>query len=160
MSDSIRIMYKQGDVTKMRPKTSFILMHCCNNKGYYNAGVARAIRNKWLGAYESYLSYKHIIGLFLGSVDFWHNKEESMWVANCIGQDGCGPGDRCYVKYECLRNCFVLVRKKALKEKVPVVAPMLGSGLAGGDWKIIKKMIQEELCDHGVSVYIYQLPKK
>ncbi len=37
--------------------------------------------------------------------------------------------------------------------------PMIGSHLAGGDWNIIKKIIQEELKDMEVTIVIYE-PKK
>jgi hypothetical protein len=34
----------------------------------------------------------------------------------------------------------------------------MGAGLAGGDWSVIEKMIQEELCDWGIPVTVYDLP--
>lgn len=32
---------------------------------------------------------------------------------------------------------------------------MIGSGLAGGDWEIIEKIIEEEMYDEDVTIVIY-----
>jgi hypothetical protein len=36
--------------------------------------------------------------------------------------------------------------------------PRIGAGQAGGDWMIIKEMIEEELVRRGVEVTVYTLP--
>jgi hypothetical protein len=35
--------------------------------------------------------------------------------------------------------------------------PKIGSGLAGGDWNKIERIIIEELVDKGVKVFVYEL---
>jgi hypothetical protein len=39
-----------------------------------------------------------------------------------------------------------------------VHAPRIGAGRAGGEWDIIEAMLTIELVDHGIDVYIYDLP--
>ena len=41
--------------------------------------------------------------------------------------------------------------------KFSVQMPKMGCGLAGGDWKIIEKIIIEELCSNDIEVTIYEL---
>jgi O-acetyl-ADP-ribose deacetylase (regulator of RNase III) len=157
--NSNQIVYKKGDVTKPENKNKFILMHCCNDKGVYNAGVAKAIRRKWNGAYRSYYIYvaKNRSGDILGTVDFWKNPEKEMYVANCIGQRSYGRISRKYVNYKALRKCFQQIRKFNENKNYDIICPKLGSGLAGGDWNIISKIVEEEICEYGMNVCVYEL---
>ena len=144
MSNKTKIIYKKGDVTKVKHNNTYILIHCCNNKGVYNAGVARCIRNKWYGAYKTYMDFieKNKGTDILGKVQLWNNpKNLNMYIGNCIAQDGYGRVKKQYVKYDALRSCLKKIKRGALYLKCDIIAPKLGSGLAGGDWNIIEKII-------------------
>ena len=156
-SNNYSITYKKGDVTNHKSDDPYILMHCCNNKGAYNAGVAKCIREKWPHAYYAYVNAYKTEGL--GGVIFWVNKKCDLYIANCIAQDSYGPGDKRYLDYRALRKCFESVRNLCLMSGIrSVIAPKIGAGLAGGKWEKIESMIIEELLYDGkIDVIIYEL---
>lgn len=55
--------------------------------------------------------------------------------------------------YEALTLCMRKINKIFKGENIGL--PQIGSGLAGGDWNRIKKIIQKELIDCNVTVVIY-----
>ena len=56
--------------------------------------------------------------------------------------------------YQAIRDGFNLIASNFSKEN-RIGYPQIGSGLAGGDWQIISKIIDEELIgfDHSVVIY-------
>jgi len=56
--------------------------------------------------------------------------------------------------YEALRKCLQEINKSFNNQRIGL--PLIGCGLAGGDWNIVKAMIQEELKDMSkITVVIY-----
>ena len=51
-------------------------------------------------------------------------------------------------------NCLDIFRGK---EDIKIGCPLLGCGLASGDWRVVSKIIEEELCDKGWKVIVYVL---
>ena len=52
------------------------------------------------------------------------------------------------------------VAKEALSTSASVHMPRIGCGQAGGSWNIVSELIEDELCDTGIEVNIYDLPPK
>lgn len=50
--------------------------------------------------------------------------------------------------------------KDASRWNASVHMPRIGCGLAGGSWGKVEPIIQEELCDKGVQVFVYDLQAK
>jgi len=67
------------------------------------------------------------------------------------------------IRYDSLKDCMLkiayYISDLQEKSKVVISAPMFGSGLAGGDWQIIEKMIKEIWSSIDVIVYFTKLPK-
>ena len=82
----------------------------------------------------------------------------SMYVVNAYTQYNYGAnhadGDKKPVDYEAI----TLVMRKINKifSGLHVGLPLIGCGLAGGDWSIVKKIIQQELKDCDVTVVNYK----
>lgn len=85
--------------------------------------------------------------------------EPGRYVANLIGQhdirwqNGIPP-----IRYSAITKGLKYVRNFCQVYPCTIHMPRMGAGLAGGDWSVIEKMIQEELCDWGIPVTVYDLP--
>lgn len=55
--------------------------------------------------------------------------------------------------YSAIRECMEKVKRFAKMKHLTVAMPKIGAGLAGGDWKIIEKILEEVFTDHDVTVY-------
>ena len=81
-------------------------------------------------------------------------------IVSIFGQVRYGRG-RCFTDYQALRKAFQAIRCMATplparpltRVRIPY---RLGCGLAGGDWNIVKSIIQEELLDYDVIVEIWK----
>ena len=94
----------------------------------------------------------------LGQVQFVEVGPE-LWVANMIAQHGIGrQGPMPPIRYEALRECLQSVRAFTQAHGGFVQMPRIGCGLAGGDWKIISKIVEDELVSHGLFVLVLDLP--
>jgi len=53
-----------------------------------------------------------------------------------------------------MQQCLDVFRER---EDIKIGLPLIGCGLAGGDWRVVSKIIEEELCDKGWKVIVYVL---
>jgi O-acetyl-ADP-ribose deacetylase (regulator of RNase III) len=154
----------KGDVTNPIGDGKKIIVHCCNDINSFGSGVAGCIARKWPTAKEHYHNWAdcdlHTI-FALGQVQFVR-VEHDISVCNLIGQRGINGEeiDGVFlppVRYEALREGFLRVRKAITKVKDPVSLhfPMLGAGLAGGDWVCIYELIREVFEDARLPITIY-----
>ncbi len=85
--------------------------------------------------------------------------EKNVWVANLIGQhdikrsQGSKP-----IRYEAISQGLSCVAQQALSKGASVHMPRIGCGLAGGTWDKIEPIIQVELSDKDIPVFVYDLP--
>lgn len=89
--------------------------------------------------------------------------EDDIMVANMVAQKGIVDKDvtgqidknaKPAIRYGALRVCLSEVNDIAYKMEASLHMPKIGSGLAGGDWKIIEKIIEDVV---SVDVTIYTL---
>lgn len=135
-----------------------IIGHGCNAQGRMGSGVAAAIRETFPKAYETY-SMKYINnGLILGEVVWVKIGPNKKYIANCITQEFMGNDGKRYVDYDAVANCMKDIDKfikTNFKGSVATVAfPLIGAGLAGGDWKIISSIIEKEINNAG-GLFVY-----
>lgn len=134
--------------------TRGILVHGCNCRGVMGGGIALSVKNKWPYVYEVYERTHASMGLKLGSV-LPVKVGEELYVVNAMTQDNLGTSS-IQVDYPAVRKCFAQVRILANATGLPVMYPLIGCGLAGGDWKVVSKIIMEEL--HGTEHHLYIFP--
>ena len=126
------------------------IAHGCNAQGVMGSGVARAIRTTWPLAYTKYRKAFELRGnLKLGSVIIVPCKDKVIF--NCITQKNYGGDGRLYLDYGSLKTCFV--RLNNILHGNELAIPMIGAGLAGGDWNIIKDIINSETPNLDIHVY-------
>jgi O-acetyl-ADP-ribose deacetylase (regulator of RNase III) len=161
------IHYIKGDATE--PVTNgrnAIIAHVCNDEGKWGHGFVMALHAKWPHIKDAYKEwYDHpqggmVVGRFvLGNVQYVV-AERGITVANMIGQRGIeSQFGIAPIRYPDLRIALEKVAQKARHLDADVHMPMIGSGLAGGDWLQIQGIIEVALARNGVDTYIYELPE-
>ena len=138
-----------------------IIVHGCNCHGVMGSGVAAAVRDTYPMAYIHYRQRYENAGLQLGDVIFVGNPANEsasrhvrgatsmpheIIVANALTQFDYGrePG-RVYVDYDALEAAFWRIRAVAKMTGLPVHFPLIGCGLAGGDWSRVEPIIEAAL---------------
>jgi O-acetyl-ADP-ribose deacetylase (regulator of RNase III) len=144
------IRYLDGDATQPVGEDNKFIIHCCNNKRKWGAGFVLALSNRWPSTKTAYLDSN----MELGSCSII-KVEPDIFVINIIAQNGLGRRRIRYVDYEALRIACSNIRSFVMKFKGSIHAPRLGSGLAGGKWSIIERILVEEFVNHGIQVTIY-----
>ena len=142
------ITYKTGSLLDA---SETYIAHGCNCQGKMGAGVAKLIRDKWPIVFEDYIQHDKSMGLRPGDTTVTQ-LDDNKFVINLMTQEYYGTDGKQYVSYEAVRDCFHTVKKLIGGNSLAI--PKIGSGLAGGDWDTIAKIIEEEMGDTPVSVYV------
>ncbi len=155
------IRYVTGDATVPQGEGAKVIVHVCNDIGGWGAGFVLALSARWEKPereYRLWFDRQADPPFILGEVQFVE-AESSLWVANLIGQHGIRRvGGRPPVRYEAIRHGLRRVAEFAMDNNATIHMPRIGSGLAGGKWSEIEKIIDEEICSHGIKVTVYDLP--
>ena len=157
------ICYVKGDATRPDANGNCIIIHCCNDLGYWNAGFVKALSKRWPQperAYRQWAKGDQAPPFALGNVQFVP-VATALWVANIIGQSGIAKDRFSYpppIRYEAIRKGLHTVCAFALDHNASIHMPRMGAGLAGGDWQLIAEIVHTELCSNGISVTVYDLP--
>lgn len=144
------IKYIEGDVLAAPIARTTVLMHVCNNQYVMGAGIALQIAKKWPRVYEMYKLHKT---LELGTCQ-WVTADKDLVVVNMIAQTLEWVDNKPPLSYEALQNCLSEIAEVARHDDLVVRAPKIGSYLAGGEWKIIEKMIETTFTDIEVEIYV------
>ena len=149
------MQFINGNITDV---TFGFVCHQVNCQGVMGAGVALAIRKKWLVAYSKY-KWAYTNGeLKLGNVIFVkiHN---GLHVAHICGQDRYARVG-VHTNYEALHKAIRYISEvrmivnRDMKIMVPVYFPnRMGCGLAGGDWNIVIQIIGKYIPDAKIVNY-------
>ena len=133
-----------------------IIGHCCNCFTTMGSGVAAAIKVKYPEAYDSDCLTTKGDGKKLGTVSLAVVKtpdNQIMAVANLYGQYKFG--NERDLDYDAIYNALVALKGK-LKPTVKTIAfpYKMGCDRAGGDWRIVEKMIEVVFENSGFDVII------
>jgi len=135
------IKYIKGDAT-YPIKDNAIIAHVVNDIGKWGSGFVLAISKKWYTPEEQ---YRRTIKYILGDIQNIQ-VESNIVVVNLIAQHGIyNKNNKLPIKYDALRNCLKKLNEYAIKMKMSIHMPKIGSGLARGNWEIIEKIINEEI---------------
>ncbi len=137
----MKIITKIGNLLDV---TDGHIVHGCNSQGVMGSGVALAVKNKYPLAFQDYRDIYEDEGLNLGEAyPFMPNDRIVVW--NAITQEFFGqPGRNC--SYDAISSCFEDINKAIVdfdhvaKE---IHIPMIGAGLGGGNWEIIREIIEQ-----------------
>jgi O-acetyl-ADP-ribose deacetylase (regulator of RNase III) len=135
----------KGDlIKKAMDKTFDVIIHGCNCQCAMGAGIAKVIKDQFPEAYEADLNTEKGARDKLGSISYATviRNDHEITVVNGYTQFHWS-GSGVLADYEAIRSVMRHVKDKFSGKKVGY--PKIGAGLAGGDWAIISKIIDEEL---------------
>lgn len=99
----------------------------------------------------------------LGNVDFCQvNPFERVYVGNMLAQEYIKQNkhdQNQYLSYEKLKECLSKVADFALVNRLSVQCPLIGTGLAGGDWNLISEMPIKYICSKKIHCHVVKLDK-
>jgi O-acetyl-ADP-ribose deacetylase (regulator of RNase III) len=170
----MKIKYVIGD---MFESPSLILMHGCNAQGVMGSGVAATMRVRCDFAYQSYLKMHQTWGLKVGDVDIASGVDAltgvNRVIVNAITQEFYGRDPNVvYVSYDSIRAAVAVINyelaereesmhyewtftETQMQEGFPTITlPLIGAGLANGDWGQIAKIIEDESYAFQPLVYV------
>ena len=133
----------QGDLVKFAKNGEFdVIVHGCNCECAMAGGIAKQIKKAFPRAYEADCNTASGDANKMGSISFARvnlNNEKLLVIVNGYTQLMAGGN----VNYDALRKVMRQVKQNFYGLRIGY--PMIGSGLAGGEWALIEKIIKEEL---------------
>ena len=133
------------------------IVHGCNAQGVMGSGVALAVKNKYPEAYKAYKEVYDAGNLYLGE-SYPGAVKSDLVIWNAVTQNLYGHKVR-MVSYDAIQTCFESVNQWITENKGMVLTPeevhipMIGAARGGGNWNIIKTIIEETL-DYPVTLWL------
>lgn len=119
-----------------------IICHQVNELSVMGAGLALQIKNKYPRVFEAYI--KHCNEQCLGKIQLVGINPEQA-ICNMFSQRGISRSCRT-TDYDLFEQCISKLAKYAKENNKTVAIPYgIGCGLAGGDWKVVSKLIEKHL---------------
>ena len=140
-----------GNIIHMAQQNKFdVIVHGCNCQNVMGLGVANLIKIYYPAAWDIdvEVSKKNKPKDKLGRISWVIIG--NLTVVNAYTQLNYGRYHK-QVDYKAIRSCFKSIAEKC-NPKHRIGYPAIGAGLGGGDWDVIKEIIDEELegLDHTV----------
>lgn len=142
-----------------------VIAHQVNCKGVMGAGIAKQIKEKFPIVFDEYktLCYKNNNDkdLLLGNAQLIQTNKDNIYVCNLFGQNTYSAKTK-QTNYLALNLALYKMLKQIedLGIKNVAIPHKIGCGLGGGDWGIVKNMIEEVFKDDPtINCYICKLPK-
>ena len=134
----MKIKYERGDVFESPHR---IIIHGVNAQGVMGAGFAARVKQEHPFAYREYRKAYEEGNLKMGSILVVRAGKRV--IIHAVTQKYYGrEKDRRYVSYDAIAYAFQAVEEMLYGQTVAM--PMIGSGLAGGDWNVIERIIESE----------------
>ena len=151
----------KGDLIKLAKEGKFdLIVHGCNCFCKMGAGIALGIKNEFPEAYdadlETYPGDKNKLGDYTSAeIDLLSCK---FTIVNAYTQytykrnEGSKDTIMANKRYGAISQCMKKIKQDFSGKRIGM--PMIGAGLAGGDWNTIKNIIEKELKDEDVTIVV------
>lgn len=139
----MKIIYKVGNL--LTNVTKGHIIHGANAQGVQGSGFAKALKEMYPGEFSDYRTIYEDEGLDLG-VAYPYCPTTNLVIWNAITQEFCGSDGQRYVSYDAIDTCFQSINSTILGfDEVPkeIHIPKIGAGLGGGNWEIIREIIEQ-----------------
>ncbi|MEZ6062404.1 MAG: macro domain-containing protein [Planctomycetaceae bacterium] len=160
--DDFRIQYVEGDATRPITTAPWVIAHVCNDIGKWGRGFVVPLGKAWPLAKDAYLRAMspQQDRLPLGHCQFVEVADDC-WVANMIAQRGVRTKKTVVppLRLESLGESLAAVRTFATDHGASVHMPRIGTGLAGGHWSDIERLLLQTFEKSEVPVFVYDLPR-
>ena len=140
----------------------YILCHQVNCQGVMGSGIAKQIRNMCPKHYKDYRFYYTLTvnkNELLGK-EFYTRFNENLWFCGIFGQYDYGREKKQYTNYDALKSGFVNILQgfRTSNKNIEICIPYgIGCGLGGGDWGIVKGIIDDIFGSSKINVKIWRL---
>lgn len=155
--------YIKGDITETELD---YIVHGVNCRNTMGSGVARALFERWDEVKLEYHDfYNKMLKMgrttpenLLGAYHFVFTEDidkfnETPVVINAFTQLDYGYDGKRRIDYEAIAKIFESLNEKLEGETIAI--PKIGCGLAGGNWEIVSRIIDDATPD--VEVWVYEL---
>ncbi|MAS94073.1 MAG: phosphatase [Verrucomicrobiales bacterium] len=135
----------KGDLIQLALDGEFdVIVHGCNCQCTMGAGIAKAIKSIFPEAYKADCATEKGSREKLGQISFATAERgmHEITVVNGYTQFHW-RGKGVLANYEAIRGVMGEVKRRWKGKRIGY--PLIGAGLAGGDWKVISEIIEEEL---------------
>ena len=136
-----------------------IICHQTNCIGVMGGGIALQIREKWP---KVYILYREECLAFMPKPEHLLSHvqdvlvKDGLVVANCYGQ--VFPGNGCMTDYKAWDVILDKLKDLSNYFNLDLHFPwMVGCGLAGGDWNVMRKKIENAFSGPSTKVFIHRL---
>lgn len=147
----------EGDLIKLFQEGEFdAIVHGCNCQNIMGAGIAKSLADAYPDLLKIDKEYMisvgdiHRLGNFTKLTIRNGDPNKVQWIINAYTQYNPGK-DLDY-------NALELILKKInfLFKGERIGLPLIGCGIAGGNWNVVKKIVQRQLKDCDVTVVHYK----
>ena len=155
--------FVRGDLLQAFEKGEVdIIMHQVNCMGVMGAGIAKQIKEQYPEHFEDYTKFvddcsgpgHHMLGHYV--VSQCNPGFDIKSIVGVFGQNKYYPNKR-QTKYAALITGIsnALANIAAPMDRVGI--PLIGCGLAGGDWEVVEMLLLEVEVMHDIEFHVYQL---
>ena len=152
----------KGDLLKLAQEGQFdVIVHGCNCFCLMGAGIAKTIKSRFPQAYKvdcaTATGDKNKLGTITNAtvVSSSAAGKNAFTIVNGYTQFHWN-GEGVLVDYKAIENVFRTVKEQFVGKRIGY--PMIGAGLARGDWNIISAIIDKELVGEDHTVVEYEPP--
>jgi O-acetyl-ADP-ribose deacetylase (regulator of RNase III) len=149
-----------GDIIDKFEKGEFhVIVHQANCFCTMGSGIAKALRDKYPSVYEADCKTPSGDIAKLGSYSYTHIKDKG-YIVNLYSQYHYGRIDRRHTSYDAFYDGFTkLLYSLKVKEPLIIAVPYkIGCNLGGGDWRIVKSILEAVFANSHHTLLIIRLP--
>ena len=159
------IEYRQGNAAVFAADANVAIVHIVNDKArrWGPRGFAREVRREYPSAYNDYARWKteNPKTTILGAVHMAGVEGHNRYVVSLVAQRGFGRSVGPRIQYGALDMALRKARSRLREAGVRMVQmPRIGTGQAGGNWRVIEGLIRERLVSAGFEVRVIDLPPR
>ena len=160
--NALQIAYLFGDAREPRGTGRRIIAHVVNDgTPNWGGGFALEVAKKWSFIQDDFRDWveRDRSNLSLGKIHRAHI-DEDLSIVHMVAQRGYGPSARPRIRYAALSAALDQLQDQAWQQGASVHMPRIGTGQAGGNWELIRELIDERLVRRGTPVFVYALPDR
>ena len=160
-SSGLQIEYLVGDAREARGTGKRVIAHIVNDgTARWGAGFALQVAKEWSFIQEEFQEWvnQDRRNLSLGKVHC-AKIDDDLSIVHMVAQKGYGPSGKPRIRYADLGDALRQLHEIASSQGASVHMPRIGTGQAGGNWELIRDLVDEHLVRRRTPVFVYALPR-